>query len=213
MVEAEAHTFDMTILAIVRPDSSAPADPVGPWWVAYMAEDVTSLGSTAVLALMAAVATGFLLIQGKRGSAVLLLLALGGALIVSETAKALFDVERPPEIYRTFKTLNASFPSGHALLATSFYLTLGVVLARAQERRRARAYLIGVAVLLAVLVGATRVFLAAHWATDVLGGICLGASWAMLCWLAAHLLRRSRLLSGPAPQPVAPHRALLPAQL
>jgi undecaprenyl-diphosphatase len=199
VVEADAHAFDMAVLQLLRPQSSAPADPIGPWWLAYMAEDVTALGSTAVLGLVTAISAGFLLMQRKRGSAVLLVFALAGAVVLSELTKKLFGVERPPEIYRTFKTLNASFPSGHALLATTFYLTLGVVLARSQERRRVRAYLVGVAVLLALLVGGTRIFLAAHWTTDVLAGVCLGASWAMLCWLTAYGLQRRRVLGRDEP--------------
>jgi undecaprenyl-diphosphatase len=46
------------------------------------------------------------------------------------------------------------------------------------------------AVVLAVIVGASRVYLGVHWLTDVLAGWSLGAAWAMICWLAAWSLRR-----------------------
>ena len=64
-----------------------------------------------------------------------------------------------------------------------FYLTLGAMLARLVPRRREKLYALGVALTLALLVGATRIYLGVHWASDVFAGWSLGASWAMACWL------------------------------
>jgi undecaprenyl-diphosphatase len=75
-------------------------------------------------------------------------------------------------------------------MATIVYLTLGVVLARAQVRRRMKAYVLLVAVGLAVIVGFSRVYLGVHWPTDVLAGWCVGASWAIACLLVETLLQR-----------------------
>ena len=55
------------------------------------------------------------------------------------------------------------------------------------------------AVLLTVIVGLTRVYLAAHWASDVLAGWSVGAAWAMILWLAAYVMQHRRAASAPGP--------------
>jgi undecaprenyl-diphosphatase len=61
---------------------------------------------------------------------------------------------------------------------------------RVHPQRRIKLYLLAVAVTLTVLVGLSRVYLGVHWPTDVLAGWCLGATWAMVCWLVALWLQR-----------------------
>ena len=75
------------------------------------------------------------------------------------------------------------------MLSAIGFLTLGALLAAGARRRRHRAYILTAAVLLTLLVGVSRVWLGVHWPTDVLAGWCLGAAWAMGCWL---VLRRWR---------------------
>ncbi len=209
MTEADGQAFDQAVLAAMRPWPGQPDRPWGPWWLHEAAADLTSLGGISVLGLFALIAVGFLLIQRKRLSAVLLVAGLAGGVALSEGLKALFERERPPADYQAVETLNASFPSGHALLATVFYLTLGVMLTRAFPRRRLKAYALGAAMVTALLIGLTRVYLGAHWASDVIAGWSVGAAWAMALWLVAHAVQRMqarrhaplRDLSTPPSQP------------
>jgi len=73
-------------------------------------------------------------------------------------------------------------------------LTLGALLARSQERKRVKAYLLLVAIFLTFAVGVTRVYLGVHWPTDVLAGWTAGAVWALICWLTARKLQSRRTL-------------------
>src|SRR5215217_3757792 len=124
MTEADGQAFDQMVLHWMQP---VAGEPRGPWWLHEAAADLTSLGGISVLTLFAVIAFSFLLIQRKRLSALLLVVGLIGGVGLSEGLKALFERARPPAAYQAVETLNASFPSGHALLSTVFYLTLGVM--------------------------------------------------------------------------------------
>ncbi|NJC40421.1 undecaprenyl-diphosphatase [Brevundimonas alba] len=188
MTEADGRAFDQAVLEAMRP--GAMADPWGPGWLEEAAMDLTALGGLSVLGLFALITLGFLILQRKRLSALLLVLGLAGGVTLSEGLKALFGRERPPEALQAVETMNASFPSGHSLLSAVFYLSIGVMLTRAFPKRRFKAYVMGVALLLTLIVGLTRVYLAAHWASDVLAGWSVGAAWAMALWLVAYAIQR-----------------------
>jgi undecaprenyl-diphosphatase len=94
-----------------------------------------------------------------------------------------FARPRPELVPHGAEVYTHSFPSGHAMLSAVIYLTLGVMLASAQEDRRIKFYVLSLAVLLTVLVGMSRVYLGVHWPSDVLAGWALGASFACLGWL------------------------------
>jgi undecaprenyl-diphosphatase len=187
MTEGDGQAFDRTVLTWMQP---VAGQPQGPWWLREAAADLTSLGGIAVLTLFAVVALGVLLILRKRLSAALLVVGLAGGVSLSEGLKALFERQRPPVAYQAVETLNASFPSGHALLATVFYLTVAVMMTRAFPQRRLKIYVLGVGILFAVMVGLTRVYLGAHWASDVLAGWGVGAAWAMALWLVSYAVER-----------------------
>lgn len=197
MAESDGRAFDQAVLTWMQP---VAGEPRGPWWLHEAALDITSLGGIAVLSLFAVATVGFLLIQKKRLSALLLTLGLVGGVALSEGLKALFERERPPAAYQAVETLNASFPSGHALMSTVFYLSVAVMLARAFPTKRLKTYVLGVGMTLAGLVGLTRVYLGAHWATDVLAGWCVGAAWAMALWLAAYGATRLQTARHAPPQ-------------
>lgn len=182
MTEADGRAFDERVLNAVR-EAGDPSNPIGPHWLEIALTDLSALGGVAVLAAIGLVVAGFLLIQKRYMAAMFLLTAQAGGLAVSQGLKHYFARERPPEVYRAVEVVNASFPSGHAMLSAVAYLTLGAVVAQALPRRREKIYVMAVAVLLALIVGFSRIYLGVHWATDVMAGWCVGGAWAGACWL------------------------------
>ncbi|HSO08072.1 MAG TPA: phosphatase PAP2 family protein [Pelomicrobium sp.] len=189
VLEGETHAFDRALLLALR-DAADPSDPLGPAWFEEMVRDFTALGSTGVLTFALLVTAGYLLLVGRRAMAVTVVLSVGAGQLVSSLLKLGFDRPRPDLVPHAMEVYTASFPSGHSTMAAVVYLTLGALLARTQPRARARVYILSVAVLLTLLIGASRVYLGVHWPTDVLAGWSVGAAWAMVCWLLMLWLQR-----------------------
>lgn len=187
--EGEAARFDAAVLLALRA-AGDPADPIGPQWVEIMFRDLTSLGSHAVLAAFVLIAAGFLLVNGRRAAALLVALSATGGALLSAFLKWLYGRPRPDLVAHLAEVSSASFPSGHAMLAAVIYLTLGALLASVLPQQRLRIYVFVVAFALTIVVGVSRVYLGVHWPTDVLAGWCVGAAWAMLCWLVSEWLQR-----------------------
>lgn len=203
MGQGDGLAFDQAVLSALRPHAD-PSDALGPWWLEEAAADLTSLGGIAVLGLFAVIVLLFLMLQRKHLSALLLIVGLTGGVALSEALKAVFERDRPPEVFQAVETINASFPSGHALLSAVFYLSIGVMLTRAFPRRRFKAYVLGVAIALTLIVGLTRVYLGAHWTTDVLAGWSVGSAWAMTLGLVAYGVQRRQAVhrDGPHDEPL-----------
>jgi undecaprenyl-diphosphatase len=187
---ASGFAFDPALLLAFRTPVDL-ATPIGPPWLLQSAIDISALGGYTVLWLAGAATLIFLFAFGKRSEALL----LGGSLVGASTINALLKIflhrPRPEVVPHLAHVSSASFPSGHAMISAAVYLTLGIMVAQTQTSRWARAYLLGFAVLLVLLIGCSRVFLGVHWPSDVLAGWCFGAIWA-LCMFAlnARLHRR-----------------------
>lgn len=189
VVEGGTHAVDSAILLALRAPGDA-GDPLGPPWLEAAARDVTALGSFTVLGLAILSTTAFLLLSGRHRTALFLLLSTGGGTLASILLKAAYDRPRPELVAHGDYVLSASFPSGHAMISALVYLTLGALIARLLPARREKLFVLGVALALSGLVGASRVYLGVHWPTDVLAGWAAGAAWALGCWMIAELRGR-----------------------
>jgi undecaprenyl-diphosphatase len=198
--EGETAHFDRVLMLALR-DPADLARPVGPRWLLESARDVTALGSMTVLTFVTLGVAGFLALSRRRAAALLVLASVGGGTLLSHVLKQLFDRPRPDIVPHAMEVYTQSFPSGHSMLSAVTWLTLGALLARVEPRRRVKTYVLGMAILTTLAVGASRVYLGVHWPTDVLGGWSLGASWALLCWLFASWLQGRGQVEPDMPRP------------
>jgi undecaprenyl-diphosphatase len=189
VVEGDTQAFDVRILEALRhPDH--PEIPIGPQWLTSAALDITALGSSTVLGLVTVTISGFLLLQGMKRTAAFVFIATVSGWALNDGMKLLFERARPDVVPHLRDVMSASFPSGHAMTAAVVYLTLGALTMRLADRRVTKFYCIAVAMILTLLVGASRVFLGVHYPTDVLAGWLLGLLWALVCWTTERRLER-----------------------
>jgi len=193
VAEGEPLAFEKAILLALRAPADT-ADPIGPRWFESVMRDVTALGSTVVLTIITLSLTGFLFVTGRKKLSVLLLLAVSLGTMLSNILKFIFARPRPDLVAHVVQVHTMSFPSGHALVSAVTYLTIGALLAHDQSSFRVKAYILGVAILLSILVGISRVYLGVHYPTDVLAGWAFGGAWAIFWWRITAKLR-------PTPRP------------
>lgn len=194
--EGETQRFDEWVVRSLR-RADDPALPVGPPWLREAGLDATALGSFLVLALLAAAVAGFMLLTGERGLALLTVVATAGGAVVNGMLKEVIQRERPQVVPHLREVMTPSFPSGHAMLSATVYLTLGILLTRSVPGRWAKLYCLGWALALTLLVGLSRVYLGVHYPTDVLAGWLAGLAWALLCWVIAQYLQHRGAVEEP----------------
>jgi undecaprenyl-diphosphatase len=138
---------------------------------------VSNAGS---FALLAPLSIAFLLLRRWKRPAddiALLVIAAGSAVLPIVTK---LIVARPrPTIEHLSHLTSLSFPSEHTTQAAAVYLTIAIMLSKGLNRGW-RELVIVVAVLIALAVAWSRVYLGVHYPTDVTAGLFLGWGWALL---------------------------------
>ncbi len=130
--------------------------------------------------MVTVIAVAGLLVWGVRqrrwGRVAVLLAGLAGVVIASQIVKHAVGRPRPPAS-ATLTVDGAAFPSGHSMQAVALYGVVLVVIVGFEARGMTRVLLIAAAATVVIAVGVSRVYLGAHWPTDVLGGWLMGVAW------------------------------------
>jgi undecaprenyl-diphosphatase len=162
---------------------------------------VTRFGNAYVLLPLSLAAVGFVAVRrGRRPAFLYLLLIVSGRILV-ELQKDLVGRARPDPAGRLDAVTSFSFPSAHA--ANSMIAWLGLALVAAPRPYRGAA--VAAALTVAFMVGLTRLLLAVHWPSDVIGGWAFGAAWTLLLLrLAQGTAGAAQGSSGTSKSPHAP---------
>ena len=139
-------------------------------------------------------------LASRRHFAELISLVVGVAALYVAVNLAKAGIDRPRPAGGLTDTEGSSFPSGHAAYST-VWIALAVVVARALPGLASRAALVGGAVAVAAVVGLSRIYLRAHYWSDVAAGWALGAAILGLCAAVALVVTHIRN-NGPR-EPVA----------
>src|SRR5256885_7977591 len=151
--------------------------------------EITSLGTTSVVTMVVGVAALFLWLNKHKHSAILLLVATFGGIVLNNLLKAGFSRPRPEVIPWATTAAFYSFPSGHAMSSTIVYSTVAYLAARLQRRHASRVAIMVLATLIILLICGSRLYLGVHYPSDVAAGIIIGLAWAGFCMATLEALQ------------------------
>ena len=153
-----------------------------PAWAAFM-DWVSVFGNRWTPHALAVVTALLFYAWRRRSEAAGLLLSTAGGAILSNTFKLLVGRPRPSAelVGFAYKSSEASFPSGHVIFYVCYFgFLFFAAYALLPRDARARRAALALAALPVLLVGVSRVYLRAHWPSDVLGAYLLGGVWLAL---------------------------------
>lgn len=153
---------------------------------------VTHLHNTAgILSLSAALALGWLRLKA-RDWVVTLLVSVPVGMLLNMVLKDIFQRARPSFDNPVLTLSSYSFPSGHAAAATLFYGVLAAWMICRTRSWLGRVAIALLALLMVALVGLSRVYLGAHYPSDVLAAMAASSGWLAFSLTAAGTWRRRR---------------------
>jgi membrane-associated phospholipid phosphatase len=194
-----------TALTVAVASGSSPAVDSGAFriadqlrapWLDHVARLVTTLGLLAVVAPVVLIGAALLIRRHHGARACALIAGVALTWVAVWITKAAVDRPRPPA--SLVHTTGKSFPSGHAANSVG-WLALAIALSVLSPTRGRRVVAIAGGALIAILVGLSRIYLRAHYLSDVLAGEALAIAIYTACWIAAlmwQLRRASRRSAG-----------------
>lgn len=175
-LEQETWTFDSSIIHYFNSISTEGLD--------VLMIVITELGSVWFLTAFSIAAILYLWTKHKDKWGILFfILAVGGGGLLTLLLKNLYERSRPsinPEI----DAIGFSFPSGHSMGSLIFYGFIIYFIMRSRASELVKGLAISFLAVLVVLIGISRIYLGAHFPSDVLAGYFAGAIWLLLSILA-----------------------------
>ena len=141
------------------------------WDVPSYVLNYVGTGWLATAISLAVVAVLFFVLK-RRWTALYALIAIASSAIIVQVLKVAFGRQRPEDILLPLD--NGSFPSGHVANAATLMAVLAIV--------TWRIWVAALGVVYVVLMALSRTYLGAHWVTDTIGGLLIGAGIAIIVW-------------------------------
>jgi undecaprenyl-diphosphatase len=145
---------------------------------------ITSFATPTNLTIVGCVLAGYLMYRHRWYYLALLPASLFAGVISDSILKKMMHVARP--LFPLVPTTDFSFPSGHATVAVIFFVLIAYFFKNSIKPIFWRRLYIAVCALAAIAVCVSRLYLGAHWLSDVLAGIALGVFWVTLFIVLFH---------------------------
>jgi len=173
--------FDARVLVLLAPWRTATG--------LATANVVSRFGTSLVMTVLALIVLLTLHRRNWRVVAVGWTLVFGGGKLVEALLKHTLHRTRPIGALQQLSDPTYSYPSGHAMGAMIGYGVLAYMVLRRVHRPAARAAVTATAALVILAIGLSRLVLAVHYFTDVVGGYAAGAVWLALSLAAVEAAR------------------------
>ncbi len=160
--------------------------------ITLVARILTFFGSVAFITSASIVAALAFLWRKSRDRLLVLVFTMGGGSLLNIFLKHIFHRQRPV-LENPLVTLSSyGFPSGHTMGATLFYGLIALFATGWWVSRQSRVLAWSGAGVLILFVGLSRIYLGAHYLSDVMGAMAAAIVWLAVCWTAVETLRRRR---------------------
>jgi undecaprenyl-diphosphatase len=160
---------------------------------------LNELGSMPGLLAVSSAVAATLIFAGRRRDALFALLPVAVAQIANITLKLLFSSPRPTTdlVAVTDPSGGLGFPSGHTMTTVVVAGSLAFIVLRGVDCRWRRAFVIASAAAVTLGMGFSRIYVGAHWPSDVLGAYLWGIAFTAFLILAyqTNRLRPSSLVA------------------
>jgi len=151
---------------------------------------VTRMHAPAGIAVLATGMAIYMALKRDHYWLLAVLLTIPAGMILNVLLKDLFARSRPVFDQPLVVLATYSFPSGHAAYSTMLYGLLAAYVAHRVDRWQWRLFSVLACGAVVVLVAFSRLYLGAHYLSDVLAGISEGLAWLALVWMVMTRLRR-----------------------
>ena len=155
---------------------------------------MTIIGSPVALVGLVIAVSALLIFTRRYRWFLYLLITTGGEALLDMELKRYFARARPDIAEMLRLAHGYSFPSGHAMGSTVVFGALSYLAFRTATSWRLKSAVLALACTLVLAVALSRVYLGAHWISDVAAGVAVGALWLSITTLAYETVRRIRLL-------------------
>lgn len=156
------------------------------------ARAVTFLGDHRFLLPATLAVAAALFLHGRRVSAFLFFGVVIGGWLLETLLKIVYHRARPDLWPALANEKTYSFPSGHATMATLFYGAAAALVLHVTRHRLLRGAALALATAVILSVSYTRIYLGAHWSSDVGAGILVGLFWVSVCATGTEYIARRK---------------------
>ena len=144
-------------------------------------EGITFFGSGLAISTLTVLAVIKLGLRQKWDDLKYLIFVMVASGVTEVTMKWLIHRPRPLEVYANTLPNSFSFPSGHTIYGATFYLAMAMIVTP-NLKSSSRIVVWFAAIVIALLIGASRIFLGVHYFSDVVGGYLVAGFWLTQPW-------------------------------